>query len=75
MQNAISYRHLCFCLVTAFALLGSIAATTAAELVGTVTKIENQAQIGTRNAVVGVTGVYERPAAHRSERPPRGHFP
>ena len=34
-------------------LLGSIAATTAAELVGTVTKIENQAQIGTRNAAVG----------------------
>jgi hypothetical protein len=39
--------------VTAFALLGSIAATTAAESVGTVTKIENQAQIGTRNAAVG----------------------
>ena len=53
MQNAISYRHLCFCLVTAFALLGSSAATTAAESVGTVTKIVNQAQIGTRNAVVG----------------------
>jgi len=33
--------------------LGSIAATTAAESVGTVTKIENQAQIGTRNAAVG----------------------
>jgi len=33
--------------------LGSIASTTAAESVGTVTKIENQAQIGTRNAAVG----------------------
>jgi hypothetical protein len=33
--------------------LGSIAATIAAESVGTVTKIESQAQIGTRNAAVG----------------------
>ena len=53
MQNAISYRHLCFCLVTAFAHLGSSAATTAAESVGTVTKTVNQAQIGSRSAVVG----------------------
>ena len=38
--------------MTAFALLGSSAATTAAESVGTVTKTENQAQIGSRNAAV-----------------------
>src|SRR5262245_5117769 len=55
MQNATSYRHFYFCLLTMF-LLGSTAATTAttaAESVGMVTKIENQAQIGIRNAAVG----------------------
>ena len=51
MRNAACL--LCFCLLTVVLHLGSIAATTAAELVGTVTKIENQAQIGTRNAAVG----------------------
>lgn len=51
MRNAA--RLLCFCLLTVVSHLGSIAATSAAESVGTVTKIENQAQIGTRNAAVG----------------------
>jgi len=52
MQNATSYRNFYFCLLTMF-LLGSTAATTAAESVGIVTKIENQAQIGNRNAALG----------------------
>jgi hypothetical protein len=46
-------RQLCFCLLTLVLHLGSLAGVIAAESVGTVTKIENQAQIGTRNAAVG----------------------
>ena len=42
-----------FCVLTLVLHLGSLAAAIAAESVGMVTKIENQAQIGTRNALVG----------------------
>jgi hypothetical protein len=46
----------------------------AASALGTVTRVQNQAQIGATTAAVGAPGAYERPTTHRRQRPPAVTF-